>query len=359
MHRVLKLWRGGDNLTLDDRKQKILTAVVETHVKTGEPVGSNFLVKSLGMKVSAATIRNEMAELERLGLLEQPHTSAGRVPTNAGYREYVNNLMKLKPVTEEEQKYIYGNLSERADDPEHLLEEASRLLADITNFTAVSRTPNDKEATVRHVQFVITGRCSAMVIMMASSGIIKNKNFKTDYRVTPEMIRIYHGVFNENFGGIPLTSITPALIRKVANSLEEISEYLSSPLIAFMGVCRDALHTDMKFSGQTNLLYIPDFELESAKMVLDFINHRDRIASLMNTVDEDVTILIGNENENPELFNSTVVIAKYDMGKKNDTGAIALIGPTRMDYAKSIGSLKYLADTVGDILREMLASDED
>ncbi len=346
-------------MTLDDRKQKILTAVVETHVKTGEPVGSGFLASSLGLNVSPATVRNEMAALERMGLLEQPHTSAGRVPTNAGYREYVNNLMKLKPVPEEEQKYIYGNLSARADDPEHLLEEASKLLADMTKFTAVSRTPNDDEATVRHIQFVITGRYSAMIIMMASSGIIKNKNFKTDYHITAEILRIYHGVFNENFGGLPLTSITPALIARVSGELEEISEYLRAPFLAFMSACREALNTDMKFSGQTNLLYIPDFEIESAKRVLDFINHRDALARLMNEASDDVTILIGNENENPELFNSTVVIARYNMGKKNDTGAIALIGPTRMDYAKSIGSLKYLAQTVGDILKEMLESDDE
>lgn len=346
---------------LDSRKQDILTAVVETHVRTGEPVGSSFLVKTLGFKVSSATVRNEMAELEKMGLLEQPHTSAGRVPTNAGYREYVNNLMKLKPIPEEEKKYIYGNLSASADDPEQLLEEASKLLADITNFTAVSRAPNDDEATVRHIQFVVTGRAAAMIIMMTSSGIIKNKNFKTNYRITPEIIRIYHKVFNQQFGGLPLTSITPALVKNISDEMIEISEYLHQPLLAFMCVCREALETDLKLSGQTNLLYIPDFEVESAKQVLDFISKRERIASLMNLANsnKDITVLIGNENENPELLNSTVVIAKYDLGKKNDTGAIALIGPTRMDYAKSIGSLKYLASTVGDILKQMLDSQED
>lgn len=348
-------------MELDNRKQEILTVIVESYVRTGEPVGSKFIAESLQNKISSATIRNDMAYLTQLGLIEQPYISAGRIPTNQGYREYVNHLMDLKPIAEKDKRYIYSRLYESAEDPEHLLENASGILAKLTNLAAISKAPQNADATVRYVQFVITGRCSGLLVLMTSSGMIKSKSFKVEYNLTPEIITIYQSVFNKKFGGVPLTSITPAFVRKVVISLGEFSQLLQPPMSAFISTCRDALETDIKLKGQTNLLYIKDFEIDDAKRVLDFLNHQENITNLLNKDPnyEDVEVFIGGENAQPELNDSTVVIAKYKLGSHGDAGAIALIGPTRMDYAKSIASLKFLADTVGKILEDMLLSDEE
>lgn len=348
-------------MELDSRKQNILTVIVEAYVRTGEPVGSKYIAEALESKVSSATIRNDMAYLTELGLIEQPYTSAGRVPTNMGYREYVNRLMNLKPITEEDKQYIYASLYESAEDPEKLLEKASSILAKITNLAAISKSPQDADATVRYVQFIITGRRSGMIVLMTSSGMIKSRSFRTEYTLTPAIVRIYEGVFNEKFGGVALTSITPAFVRKIALSLGEFCELLQSPLAAFILTCRDALETDVKLKGQTNLLYIPGFEVDDAKRILDFLNHQDNISNLFNSTLEsgDVEVFIGGENEQPELNDSTVVIARYKLGSHNDAGAIALVGPTRMDYARSISNLKFLADTVGMLLGDMLLSKDD
>lgn len=345
---------------LDKRKRDILTAIVEMHVQTGEPVGSKLISLALGSKISPATIRNEMAVLTDMGLIEQPHTSAGRMPTNMGYREYVNNLMKENPLSLDDRQFIYSLLSESADEPEHLLETASQLLAELTHFVAVAKIPNNSDASIRYLQFIITGRFSGMLILMTSSGAIKNKGFRTDYTLTPEIIRIYQAVFNKKFGGMNLTSITPAFVRKIAVSLGEFSDLLKAPLAALVTACREALEIGILLEGQTNLLYIPGFELDTAKRVLNFLDAQENIAKLIadDIEEDDIQIFIGGENPSSELSESTMVISRYNLGSQNSKGAFALIGPTRMDYSASISRLKFLTDTVCELLEAMLFSDE-
>ena len=174
---------------LSQRKQKILAAVVDAYVETGEPVGSKVLAEQLG--VSSATIRNEMADLAELGLLEQPHPSAGRIPSHLGYRVYIDHLMGKSSIPAEEQRYLDGMLLLNAYEPERLLENVSQVLAGMTQCAAVSTTPSGSEAIIRGVQFVQTSRRTAMVILMTSAGTMKNRIFRCDFDITPEMMRIF------------------------------------------------------------------------------------------------------------------------------------------------------------------------
>lgn len=343
-------------MELGERKLKILKAIVESYVKTGEPVGSKALCEALDFSVSSATIRNEMAELVELGLLEQPHTSAGRVPSQQGYRLYINELMKPEPISEQEQRYIDGILNSCADDPEHLLEETSQMLAGMTKFAAVATTPSNQEATVRHIQLVQTGRRTAMAVLMTSSGIIKNKLFRCDYDVTPEMLRLFYRVLNEKFTGMPLAHITPGLIQTMAVSMGEITLLMPPVLMAIFEAAQEAMETGIRMEGQTNLLFVPELDMESAKRILRFLNRRSDIARLINAQNGGSKVLIGSETEHPELADSSIVLARYTLGGRS-AGAIGVIGPTRMDYAKMITSLEYLASTVGTLLNEILDGD--
>lgn len=340
-------------MEISERKLKILAAIVETYVRTGEPVGSKALCDALDCSVSSATIRNEMADLVELGLLEQPHTSAGRIPSHAGYRLYIDKLMAQKPLSEEEQRFIDGSLSASADDPEHLLEDASQILADMTRYAAVSTTPSDEEATVRHLQFVQTGRRTAMVVMMTSSGILKNKLFRCDYDLTPEILRIFHKVLNEKFSGIPVASITPAFIQTLAASMGEMTMLLPAVLVAVLEAAREAMEADIRLEGQYNLLFLPEFGMDSVRRLMEFLNRREQLIRLLEGQTGSTKVLVGPESDHPELYDSSIVVTRYSLGGKN-AGAIGIIGPTRMDYAKMIAKLEYLASSVGTLLSEIM-----
>ena len=181
------------------RKMKILEAVVESYIKTGEPVGSKTLCDTLDFNVSSATVRNDMAELASLGLLEQTHTSSGRIPTDLGYRIYVDELMKPVPMTKQERTAIRDTLYLSSDAPEHLLESAAALMSKITGCAAVAASPPGDSAVIRRIRFVQTGGYTAMTVLITSTGSVKTGLFRCDYVITPKLVEMFESVVNERF----------------------------------------------------------------------------------------------------------------------------------------------------------------
>lgn len=341
-------------MNLGERKLKILSAVVELFVQTGEPVGSKALCNQLDFSVSSATIRNEMAELSEFGLLEQPHTSAGRIPSHLGYRVYINELMNPDKVSHEEKELINGVLLSSSDHPDHLLKEASQVLASLTKFAAISTAPRGTSATVKKIQLAQTGRRSAMAILIASCGIIKSQLFRCDYDLTPEILEIFYKVLNEKFCGVQVSAITQAFIQSVAASLGELALLMSCVLNAVLGAAEDACSADIRLDGESNLLFVPEFDVNSARSIVEFLNRRRELTDLLfENRTRRTNVLIGSESNRPELADSSVIITHYTVGGK-DCGAIAIIGPTRMNYAKTIASLEYLSGAVGKLLSEIL-----
>lgn len=340
-------------MELSERKLKILAAIVDMYVATGEPVGSKVICEALGCSVSSATVRNEMAELVNLGYLEQPHTSAGRVPSHAGYRLYINKLMDKKPLSGDEKSRISDRLYSGADTPEEVLTTASQVLADMTNYAAVSTAPHGTSAKIKKLKFVQTGRHSAMVVLITSSGMVKNKLFRCDYVITSEILRVFDNVLNDKFDGVYLSVITPVFIQTVAASLGEIAILVPNILVAILEATKEALQTNISLDGEANLLFLPEFELGCAKRLFDYLNRRSDIANLILGGPSDTTVLVGNESRVPELEMSSVIITRYHI-KDGGSGAMAIIGPTRMNYSKTITSLEYLAETVGTLLSEIL-----
>lgn len=344
-----------DRLSL--RKLQVLAAVVDDYVATGEPVGSKSLAERLG--VSSATIRNEMAALAQAGYLEQPHTSAGRIPSQRGYRMYVDRLMGDLTISPEEQLQLDRMLSLDAYEPEKLLENVSQVLASITRFAALSTTPSGSDAVIRGVQFVQTGRRTAMVILMLSSGIMKNRVFKCDFDLTPEMMRIFFRVLNERLAGMALTDVTPAFIQSLAMSMGELAIIMSSSLMAVLELARDSVEADIRLNGQMNLLFYPEFDSGRARRVMDFLESRQALCRLLFGEDGlagakgHVRVLIGSESHRPELLDSSIIIARYDIAGQ-PAGAIGILGPTRMDYRSLVAHLDYLSTSVGRMLTELM-----
>ena len=266
-------------MELSERKLKILAAIVNTYVETGEPVGSKLLALELG--VSSATIRNEMANLVEMGYLQQPHTSAGRIPSQKGYRIYIDRLMPEAAITEEEQKYLDGMLMVNAYDPDKLLSCVSQLLANTSKFAAVSTMPSGSGAVIKGVQFVQTSRRTAMAILITSTGVMKTRVFRCDFDITAEMLRIFFRIFNEKFAGLPVSAVTPAFIQSVGVSLGEMAVLMSSALLAVLEVARDCMHAEINLKGETNLLFYPEFQLGNVRRIMDFLESEQEVSRFL------------------------------------------------------------------------------
>ncbi|WBY63876.1 MAG: Heat-inducible transcription repressor HrcA [Thermocaproicibacter melissae] len=343
-------------MELSERKRKILAAVVELYIATGEPVGSKSLCDTLNFRVSPATVRNEMSELSSMGLLEQPHTSAGRVPSQKGYRVYIDSLMKRRPISQEEKQYLDSMILPSAYDPEKLLEGVAKVLASMTKYAAVSTTPSGEDGVIRAIQLVQTSRRTAMVILMTSAGTMKSRVFHCDFDLTPEILRVFFRLLNEKLVGVPVISVTPAYMQTLAASLGDMAMMMSSALMAVAEAARESAHSDVCLNGEVNLLIYPEFRQEDIRRIVDFLSRPADLCKLLSRGKENTKVLIGLESQRPELQDSSVIVSRYSIGNR-DAGAIAVIGPTRMDYGKIITNMEYLSSSVGRMLTELMDLD--
>lgn len=335
-----------------ERKLKILEAIVEFFIRTGEPVGSKALCDALEFTVSSATIRNDMAELASLGLLEQPHTSSGRIPTTLGYRIYVDKLMKLAPLTKQERETMDERLYSSADAPEHILQESATLLADITGFAAIATSPPGDKALIRHIRIVQTGRQTAMVVLITSTGTVKTRLFRCDYVLTRQIIEMFETELNKRLVNLPVTGITPAFMQSAAISMGELSMLLPNVLLAIHSAAKDAASTSVALKGHMNLLVNQQAGLENIRGLTDLFSHSSRLASFLLSEDGlKTSVVIGDESAYPGLKDVSVIISRYRIAD-GCAGAIAIIGPIRMNYSKTISRLEYITQTVGTLLNE-------
>lgn len=340
-------------MQLSDRREKILAAVVERYIATGEPVGSKTLLDFLRMPVSSATVRNEMAELSRLGFLEQPHTSAGRIPSELGYRYYVDRLMNRYELPLNEKRLIEARLANSGGEPQQILEQAGQVLAEITNCAVVSTTPCDDRAVIRRVELVPIGARTVMMVMLSSSGIVKSRVCRLDCEADLELIETFYNIVSQHFIGKSADEVSIALIQTLALSLGGRSLQMSPLLVALSDLAQLTEQTQLLLEGQSNLLNYTDYP--NAYEIMEFLRQSEPLAALFakHKTDKEAGVLIGKENQFRELQDSSVIFANYAVSGK-ESGTLGLIGPTRIDYARLIPSLKYLTEIVGSIMSDTL-----
>ncbi len=331
-------------MEMTPRKEKILSSVVRDFVKSGEPVGSKAIADEIG--VSSATVRNEMAELIELGLLEQPHTSAGRIPSQRGYREYVDRLMQVPSLKEEEKRYFDSMLTDSAYEPERLLRRVCGVLSGTARCAALVTTPSGAAAKIRGIQFVQISRRTAMLLLMSSAGTMKSRVFHCDFDLTVELMRVFFRVFNEKVTGHSVADVTPAFLQSVAVSLGDMYVLVGSALRALLEAARDTMETELLESGQMNLLFYPELE---HRQIMDLLERKEELTGLLQGRTGEVSAVIGRESGQPELRHASLLMARYRVGEQ-DAGTLALLGPTRMDYARLTAILEYLAGQVSGML---------
>ena len=331
-------------MDFEERKYKILSAIIKRHIEFGAPVGSKTVCEALDISLSSATVRNEMAELSVLGYLEQPYTSAGRVPSDLGYRLYVNRLMEPEALTKEEKSYIDGVLCSAADGIEHLLNEAVKLLAKITNLTSILATPKNYDTCLKKVRFIITGKRNAMLVLITTAGSVKTKQFRCNYNITKELVDSFEKVINEKFQGKLLRELTPEFVNILASAKSEMVLLMTPVLNALMEAAREALEINIKVAGEVNLLSTRELSPGDVIKAFKFLKKKEDILGVLFSRERGVNVFIGEEDLPFELREISILVSRYIT--RAGIGAVGLVGPVRMDYGGLTAKIKYLTSAL-------------
>ncbi|MDE5993008.1 MAG: heat-inducible transcriptional repressor HrcA, partial [Oscillospiraceae bacterium] len=317
---------------MDERKRRILAAVVDAYILTGEPVGSKAVAALPDIRVSPATIRNDMAMLEQLGYLEQPHTSAGRIPTYSGYRLYIDELMNAKTLSDEEKTLLDNCLDVDVPTADALIESASKALAELTHCATVVKNVAPKFSVITKVELIPTGRRMYVLLMVTSSGNIKNKVCRLEFDLTNEQIEFFSRYMAENLQGVSIEDLDGDTIDRLVSAM---GAYMVTLAPLLQGVCELAegfKDNEVKLQGEKNLLARQDI---NSDQIVEFFENRNKVVK--NMLDDsfgDLQVLFG-EDGGFIIENSSMIVSKIKKDGKT-AGSLGVIGPMRLDYAKII-----------------------
>ena len=333
-------------MELTERKKQILRAIVDSYIRTAEPVGSKTISQLPGMDFSPATIRNEMADLTSMGLLEQPHTSAGRVPSAAGYRLYVDELMQNYRLSMDETKTINQAMEVKMQEVDKMISQVGKLVSKMTDLPAYAVAARSSQRTVKRFDLILAETGSFILVVMLSDNQVQNKLIRLPLDVSQEDLRLLSAVLNASLTELTADEITPELLAKVTRSAAGAAS-LVPVIVDYTVELLKKTHSEVYMTGQAKLLGQPEYhDVEKAQEVLTSLDE-DVISNLPATLSSGTTqILVGPENVAKELKDSSVVITKFDIGDGMQ-GMIGVVGPTRMDYAKITARLSYFAENLG------------
>ena len=330
---------------MNDRKKKILQAVIDEYINTAEPVSSGALVEKYGLDYSSATVRNELADLEKSGYLDKTHTSSGRVPSEKGYRFYVDELIKEDDISLEEMKYIQSKLSTKVNEIEDLAKIATSTLSEITHYTTVAIGPKTEQQLIEEIKFVLLGSRMLMVVIVTDSGLIKETIIKYDEDITQSQVETLNNLFNSKLKGKPLSKID-----------KPMEEYIFSEINYSINVIKPIIEQINKIVEEAGTIYLeganksfdlPEFKcLELAKNFVNVLDEKELMLDILDSgVAKDINVYIGDENDKEELKDFSVVTFKHSVGDR-DLGTIGIIGPKRMNYSKVISVMKYISKKI-------------
>ena len=333
---------------LEERKKKVLQAIVEEYINTAEPVSSNAITNNYGLNFSSATIRNEMAELEKSGFLDKPHTSSGRVPSEKGYRYYVDELLKDDNISLEEIKYISSKLETKVNEIEELTQITANTISEITHYTAVSIGPKPATQIIEEIKFILLGSRMLMAVIMTDTGMIRETIIKFDEDINQKQVDTINYMFNNKLRGQSIEIIN----RPFEEYLFDEMKYSVKVIKPIVEQIKKVLIEDEKIylEGANKAFELPEFNsLEVAKNFVNVLDTKEIVADMLNSgIAKDINVYIGKENEKEELKDFSIVTFKHKVGNK-DLGTIGIIGPKRMNYSKVISVMKYINKKLKDM----------
>ena len=343
-------------MELDERKIKILNSIIQTYLITGEPVGSRTISKYTDLNLSSATIRNEMSDLEDLGYIIQPHTSAGRIPSDKGYRFYVDNLMKEKIAEVDEMKDV---LIEKADKLDQLLKHVAKLLAKNTNYATMISAPQYKRNTLKFIQLSRVSDRQLLVVVMLEGNLIKNRLIEVDEQVDEDEAAKLNILLNTFLQGLNLQEINMELIQRMKAQAEGYGQIISNIIDAVAVLIQEEDDLEIYTSGTTNLLKYPELgDREKATELLYTMEEKKALTELIvdyqdsnNENKNPIQIYIGSESPVSTMKDCSIVTATYELDE-GVQGTIGIIGPKRMDYKEVVGNLQTMMNQLDDIFKK-------
>jgi len=337
---------------LNEREKKVLACLISHYVASGDPVGSRAIANKFRLGVSPATIRNTMQDLEEMGLIQQPHTSAGRIPTDSGYRLFVDCLLKQEQLTAEERRLIDASISVDAGGIDAVLEQTSRVLAELSNQLGVSISPKLDDSILSRIELVAMSSSKVLVVLVFSSGLARTILVEVDASINLAELANMSQVLNEKLAGLTLGHVRTTVQARLASSGGEphlLRLFMDGQSDIWMNVATEQMHV----VGTENIISQPEFaNREKLQGVIKILEQRTELIELLRNYKDTgsgIVITIGAENRAREIQSCSVVSASYEAGET--VGTVGIIGPTRMPYAKLVSLVKYAAKQLSRVLQ--------
>lgn len=343
------------HVDVEQRQEKILCGIVESYIETAVPVGSRAVSQRFRWTMSPATVRNVMADLEERSLITHPHTSAGRIPTDKGYRMYVDYLLEPKHPTKEEESLITRLINKGCEDFESLMQSASKAIYMMTNVTGIVLTPRLKRSVFKHVEFIPIDSTRILAVLITGSGVVKNAMLEMAEEFTkPELFRISE-FLNQELEGMFLGDVKDYLTRRLLEQRDSFYTFLKKAMYMFSFPALLKTEDRIYFEGVTSIMSCPEFrDVTKARLFLKLFEEKKDILDLFteDMETEGVKVHIGKENSRKSIQDYSVITSGYKINKRV-MGILGAIGPTRMEYGKVISAVSYLSDALGKVLEDL------
>lgn len=343
-------------MNMDERKKKILQAIIDDYIDTAEPIGSRTIARKHELGLSSATIRNEMADLEEMGYLAQPHTSAGRVPSDKGYRLYVDHLMQVHELQTDEIEKIKQTMEMKINELSQLIRQASAALSRFTRYTSMAVSPQMKTSTIKAIQVVPIETGKAMLIVVTNAGIVRNNLVKISESLQPDILIMISNALHNKLAGLTIEQVNLRIIKELEKEIGMSADILL-PILNGAAECINQIdHPEVYVEGTTNIFNHPEFrDMVKAREFMNMLDEKTGICkALFDSIDSGgVLVKIGTENDLMGIRECSLITANYNIA---DTfvGTIAIIGPTRMEYPRVISSMKYIKKFMSEEISRMM-----
>lgn len=340
-------------MLLTDRQLLILQVIVDDFIRSAQPVGSRSLSKKDEISFSSATIRNEMADLEELGFIEKTHTSSGRIPSEKGYRYYVDHLLSPKKLESEDISKIRSVFAERIFELERIVQRSAQILSDLTSYTSIVLGPAVQDNKLRKIQIIPLNKETAIAIIVTDTGHVENKMFHLPRSLDAGDIEKFVNILNDRLAGVPIANLKNKIFKEIASLLRQHIRNYDSMLLAFTEALNVSTNEKIFFAGKTNMLNQPEFnDIEKARGLMSLIEQEKGIYDLLRKNTAGINVKIGRENNNSVMENCSLITATYSVGSEK-LGTIAILGPTRMEYSRVISILDFISSDMTAILTKL------
>ncbi|MGI5891596.1 MAG: heat-inducible transcriptional repressor HrcA [Bacillota bacterium] len=336
---------------MDERKKQILHAIIKDYISTAEPVGSRAVAKKYNLGVSPATIRNEMSDLEELGYIEQPHTSAGRRPSNKGYRYYVDSLMEKETLDEKDIRLIRQFLSRQLREMDSFMRQCCQMISHLTNYTAFVSLPYAGKGKLKRIQLILLDSWQVFLIILSTTGQVSHRIITFPEPMKSEQIAFLEKMLQEKLHGLDMSLLTPTLLQEISYLMNS-SQKIFSEILELMEMVLENDGDEKVFTGGVmNMLMQPEFrDIETLKTIFSLLEEDRKVKNLLSLPQDSAShVAIGDEICQEDIQNCSIVVTSYNVGKER-IGAIGVLGPTRMSYSKTISLMEFIAAEISETL---------